>query len=112
MPSRADTHIQKIAPAPPRQRAAATPRMFPVPIAAARAVEKVWNWVREVPPLPDLVRRLPNVRRRMVFQPQNWKNRSRKLRHSPVPSSSTSSPVPQMYDATRSSIISLLTVYP
>ena len=100
MPSSAEIHIQKMAPAPPKQSAPATPMMFPVPMAAARAAEKVWNCVR-AGALPaksadaaDL-RRLPNVRRRMVRQPRSWKNRLFQLSHSPVPRSSTSMPGPQ-----------------
>jgi hypothetical protein len=38
MPKTAQTHIQKIAPGPPRKMAVATPAMFPVPMVAARAV--------------------------------------------------------------------------
>ncbi len=39
IPSIALTHIQKIAPAPPIERALATPAIFPVPTVAERAVQ-------------------------------------------------------------------------
>ena len=45
MPNRAATHIQKTAPAPPRVMAVATPTMFPVPIAPAKAVVIAWKAV-------------------------------------------------------------------
>ena len=44
MPKKAATHIQKTAPGPPKQMAAETPAMLPVPIVAARAVQRAWNW--------------------------------------------------------------------
>lgn len=43
----ADTIIQKTAPAPPTEMAAATPIMLPVPIEAASDVVKVWKFVSE-----------------------------------------------------------------
>ena len=43
MPKNAATHIQNTAPGPPRQIAADTPAMLPVPIVAARAVQRAWN---------------------------------------------------------------------
>ena len=39
IPRSAETHIQKIAPAPPRVKAVATPTMLPVPMEPANAVE-------------------------------------------------------------------------
>ena len=39
------THIQKIAPGPPEMMAVATPTMFPVPMVAAKAVHRLWNWL-------------------------------------------------------------------
>ncbi len=39
VPKSADTHIQKTAPGPPMETAAATPMILPVPIEAARAVD-------------------------------------------------------------------------
>ena len=44
MPKIAIIHIQKIAPGPPSTIAVATPTMFPVPMVAARAVQRLWNW--------------------------------------------------------------------
>ena len=41
IPRIADTHIQKRAPGPPIRRAVATPTMLPVPIQAARVVQRV-----------------------------------------------------------------------
>ena len=43
MPKNAAIHIQKTAPGPPRQMAAETPAILPVPIVAARAVHRAWN---------------------------------------------------------------------
>ena len=51
VPSRATTHIQKIAPGPPRMRASATPTMLPVPTRQARPTAKAWKEDRERPPL-------------------------------------------------------------
>ncbi|MNY67394.1 hypothetical protein D3C86_2049730 [compost metagenome] len=47
MPTRAITHIQKIAPGPPRVMATATPAMLPVPTRAASEVHRAWN--EEIP---------------------------------------------------------------
>ena len=44
MPKNAATHIQNTAPGPPKQIAAETPAMLPVPIVAANAVQRAWNW--------------------------------------------------------------------
>ena len=52
MPTRATTHIQKIAPGPPRVSAMATPAMFPVPTLEARPTQKAWN--DEIPPSEPL----------------------------------------------------------
>gem|GEM_PF-4588047 len=72
MPRKADTHIQKIAPGPPIHKAAATPTIFPVPIAAASAAEKVWNCVSVCFPTEDLCfRRPPNVRDKIRCHPQS-----------------------------------------
>ncbi|MCY1451108.1 hypothetical protein D9M71_679610 [compost metagenome] len=49
MPTRAITHIQKIAPGPPRVMATATPAMLPVPTRAASEVHRAWN--EEIPEL-------------------------------------------------------------
>ena len=43
MPTRALTHIQKMAPGPPTTRAIATPAMFPMPTVALIALIRAWN---------------------------------------------------------------------
>ena len=43
MPRKPQTHIQKMAPGPPRQIAPATPTRFPVPTVAANAVQRAWK---------------------------------------------------------------------
>jgi len=45
MPSTARSHIQKIAPGPPTDKAVATPAMLPIPTVLARAVLVAWNGV-------------------------------------------------------------------
>ena len=49
MPSRAISHIQKMAPGPPRVNATATPTMLPTPTREASEIENAWN--DEIPPL-------------------------------------------------------------
>ncbi len=48
IPSAATTHIQKMAPGPPRVRAIATPAMLPVPTRDASPTANAWN--EEIPP--------------------------------------------------------------
>ena len=57
IPSRADIHIQNTAPGPPYTMAAATPAMDPVPMVAARAVDRAWSWVTPRPACPSGFRR-------------------------------------------------------
>src|SRR5690554_7598737 len=45
IPTKADTHIQKIAPGPPMLMAKATPLIFPKPTVAATAEAKAWREV-------------------------------------------------------------------
>ena len=45
MPRMAITHIQKMEPGPPLMMAVAMPTMLPVPMVAARAVQRLWNWL-------------------------------------------------------------------
>ena len=45
MPTLPMTHIQKIAPGPPRLTATATPPMLPRPTVALSAVERAWKWL-------------------------------------------------------------------
>ena len=76
MPSRADTHIQNTAPGPPKKMAVATPAMDPVPMVAARAVDRAWSWVSA--PLPRFSFRRRNRRPTVAFhqmgRPKIWKN--------------------------------------
>ena len=58
MPKNPDTHIQKTAPAPPAEMAAATPTMFPVPMAAANAAEHVFHCLCTVFPTEQSAERL------------------------------------------------------
>ncbi len=57
MPSRADTHSQKIEPAPPRVTAVVMPAMLPVPTVAASAVVRAWKGVTS----PSLASCLSNI---------------------------------------------------
>ena len=52
MPTRATTHIQKTAPGPPINRAAATPKTLPTPTRAAREIVKAWK--EEIPPFASV----------------------------------------------------------
>ncbi len=45
MPKNASTHIQKMAPGPPIDRAVATPAMLPMPTVPASEVDVAWNGV-------------------------------------------------------------------
>ena len=47
MPKKATIHIQKMEPGPPDTMAAETPAMLPVPMVAARAVHRDWNWLMD-----------------------------------------------------------------
>ena len=47
MPKKATIHIQKMEPGPPETMAAETPAMLPVPMVAARAVHRDWNWLMD-----------------------------------------------------------------
>ena len=50
-PSRAITHIQNTAPAPPAEMAATTPTRLPMP--TRQAVEMIRAWTPEIPSLPE-----------------------------------------------------------
>ena len=41
-------HIQKMAPGPPLMMAVATPTILPVPMVAASAVQRLWNWLMAI----------------------------------------------------------------
>ena len=45
MPKKETIHIQKIEPGPPETIAAETPAILPVPMVAAKAVHRLWNWL-------------------------------------------------------------------
>src|SRR5690606_1777387 len=45
IPTKAETHIQKMAPGPPMLMAKATPLIFPKPTVAATAEDKAWREV-------------------------------------------------------------------
>ena len=49
MPTKAATHIQKIAPRPPASTAVETPTMFPLPTQDATAVQSAWKEEMERP---------------------------------------------------------------
>ena len=61
IPNRADTHIQKTAPGPPRAIAPVTPAMLPVPTVAARAVHTAWKGVTAPSPASFFSKILPMV---------------------------------------------------
>ena len=48
MPKIATIHIQKTEPGPPVAMAAATPEILPVPMVAASAVQRLWNWLMDL----------------------------------------------------------------
>lgn len=50
------THIQKIAPGPPRVMAVATPAMLPIPIVAAMEVIRAPKWETSPALLPSSLR--------------------------------------------------------
>ena len=95
MPSRADIHIQNTAPGPPYTMAVATPAMEPVPIVAARAVDRAWSWVTP-PPLPAFFRRSrePTVVLHHTPTPKMGKKPVAKEYHSPTAKKAASSGPP------------------
>ena len=91
MPKNAATHIQNSAPGPPAFTAVATPTILPVPMVAARAVHNARN--DEVSPSPWLfaLKMSPSA----LGSRATCKNPRRRLRKTPVPTSSTSNGGPQ-----------------
>jgi len=72
MPMRATTHIQKIAPGPPRVSAMATPVMLPVPTREESPMQNAWNG--EIP----LLAFLEVARDRIIAgNSRNWTKRVR-----------------------------------
>ena len=100
MPKKATIHIQKIAPGPPATRALATPTILPVPMVAASAVHRDWNWEMDWSPasvcfVTCLSWKIPPT----VFWNQcpiwdNWKNYVSTVIRIPVPTRSTSMGTP------------------
>ena len=98
MPKNADTHIQKIAPGPPMASAVATPAMLPVPAEAASAVHMAAKGEtacapparRPAPPKQD-----SRVLRSHSPQCRSWNTWVRRVKYSPVPTSSASRGGPQ-----------------
>ena len=85
--------IQTNAPGPPAVRAAATPTMFPVPMVAERAVIRAEKGL--TPPLFAFRDSRERARRRAFPIFRMGRNRVRRVRKTPVPSSSAMVPPPQ-----------------
>ena len=88
------THIQNTAPGPPARMAAATPTMLPVPMVAASAVQRLWNWLMassSVWAVTFLSRKMaPMVCRIQYPKYRSWKKPVRTVSRQPVPNSSAS----------------------
>ena len=101
MPKKATIHIQKMAPGPPEIKALATPTILPVPMVAASAVQRDWNWEIDLSSLSVcfvmcLSLKIPPI----VFLNQcpiwdNWKNLVSTVIRIPVPTRSTNIGIPQ-----------------
>ena len=76
IPTRATTHIQKIAPGPPNMSAAATPNTLPMPTRAASEIAKAWK--EEMPPSAPF--RDPDSELTMVPKWRSWTRRLRAVR--------------------------------
>ena len=105
MPNSAVIHIQKSAPGPPIEMAAATPTMLPVPTVAASAVDMAAN--EEMSPFSPLVReRRPNPRLMALVNRRSWMPRRRMVMKTPVPKSrGRSSHGPQIRSRTVSKLL-------
>ena len=72
-------HIQKMAPGPPLRMAVATPTMLPVPMVAASAVHRLWNWLMALSffsvwaVMSRSVKMAPMVFRSQYRKCPNWK---------------------------------------
>ena len=101
MPRMAITHIQKMEPGPPLMMAVAMPTMLPVPMVAARAVQRLWNWLmalssRLVWAVMCLsVKMAPMVLRIQWAKWANWNPRFRMVMHRPAANSSARPKGPQ-----------------
>ncbi len=100
IPKIATIHIQKMAPGPPEMMAVATPAMLPVPMVAARAVQRLWNWLIALSSLPVwaviflLVKMPPTVDFIQWVKWLTWKPFVNTVISTPVPMSSTSMGMP------------------
>ncbi len=107
MPRIAMIHIQKIAPGPPEMIAVATPTMLPVPMVAASAVQRLWNWLMALSSRPVCAVTLRSVKiAPMVFFIQwakwlNWKPFVRTVMQRPAIKSSASPIGPQTMPLTK-----------
>ena len=81
MPTRATTHIQKIAPGPPYKSAAATPNTLPMPTRAASEIAKAWK--EEMPPSAPL--REPRTVRTISGKRRSCTPRETTVRITPTP---------------------------
>ena len=81
MPTRATTHIQKIAPGPPNMSAAATPNTLPMPTRAASEIAKAWK--EEMPPSAPL--REPRTVRTISGNRRSCTARETTVRTTPTP---------------------------
>ena len=94
-------HIQKMAPGPPLRMAVATPTMLPVPMVAASAVHRLWNWLMALSffsvwaVMSRSVKMAPMVFRSQYRKCPNWKKPVRTDITNPVPNSSASPTGPQ-----------------
>ena len=94
-------HIQKMAPGPPLRMAVATPTMLPVPMVAASAVHRLWNWLMALSffsvwaVMSRSVKMAPMVFRSQYRKCPNWKKPVRTDITKPVPNSSASPTGPQ-----------------
>ena len=90
-PKKAMTHIQKMAPGPPRAMAVATPTMFPVPTRPDRATQKASK--EEMPCLlPSSAFSAPAKSERIISpKRRTCTKRVRKEKYSPAPTNSTTS---------------------
>ncbi len=103
IPSRAEIHIQNTAPGPPYTMAAATPAMDPVPMVAARAVDRAWSWVTPLPSPAAFFRRSrePTVVFHHTGRPNSGKNPVAKEYHSPTARNAASSGPPHRKSPSR-----------
>ena len=83
-PRKATTHIQRIAPGPPKAMAMATPAMLPTPTRLDSEIDSAWNG-----DTPDSERSWRNTRRSMSGSARSWMKRVRTLKYRPVSRHST-----------------------